>query len=479
VACQADEILLQENGQIMLMGLGGEELYLAGMLEKIGAQADFVQVGKYKGAEEPLTRRGPSEEWNENIDMLLDDLYAQALERIGRRRGLSRDEVEAAMRESWTLSDQELVERKLVDRTVPRDLRAATAPSLGQGFFWDDEMGRESGNALKANNPLALFQMLFNPQSARSTKPQLAIVYAIGPIASGESQLEGAFTSETIGSRTIARAMLRAAQRDQVKGVLLRLDSPGGSALASEVIWQAVHTCAQRKPVYISLGGIAASGGYYIASAGTRVYASPSTILGSIGVVGGKITFGGTYEKLGVSVYRRHRGPIAGMFNSVEPFTKEQRKLIRKSMQNTYDLFLQRIREGRGKQIGNVSDIAQGRVFTGRQAVNNGMIDKTDNLETALADLAKAANLEEGEYDLIRLPERITFPEFLQQALTNAQGPPNLPAQVKVSSLPLLQAAKKVMGEQRWRAVSRTMTGLLLMQEEPVLTLMPSALVVD
>lgn len=473
LASSADLILLQHKGEVRMTGVAVEEMYLAGMLEKIGAKADFVQIGKYKGASEAMMRTGPSEAWSQNFDALLDDLYEQIIGRIAENRDMSRAEVEELLAKSWTMTDVDFLRKRVIDRITDRDLIDVTEVEFGDGFTWDDTLGL-GGGAVKINNPMMLFGMLFKEADTRTSRPTIAVVHANGPIHSGESSRgQGMFDSESIGSTTMVEALGQARDDDNVKGVILRIDSPGGSALASEIIWQAVRDLGETKPVYISIGSMAASGGYYIACAGDEVYLNDSSIVGSIGVVGGKIVLGGLYEWAGINIHRRSRGPMGDIFNSVEPFTPDQRTTIRESMQIIYDQFIQRVTIGRGSRLPDVGSVAEGRLFTGRQAVENGMADKLGGVESAMADMTDELGLEADGYDVIHLPPAMSLQTFLN-SMFGVRSPAVSAQQTPV----MIQTAKRVLGPQAWPAVSAALEGLLLLRDEPVLTLMPNAIII-
>jgi len=473
LASAADMVLLQHKGEVRLNGISVEEMYLGGTLEKIGAKADLVQIGKYKGASEQMMRTGPSEAWSENFDALLDDIYGQIIERIAENRGVTRDQAEQWIADSWTMTDTDYLRKRIVDRVTDRDLVEVTEIEFGDSFLWDDTLGF-GGGEVQINNPMMLFSLLFKESNTYTSRPTVAIVHATGPIHSGKSSVgSGMFESESIGSSTMVEALGHARDDDNIKGVVIRINSPGGSALASEIIWQAVRDVGEVKPVYISIGGMAASGGYYIACAGDEVYLSPGSIVGSIGVVGGKIVLGGLYDWAGIGIHRRARGPLGDIFNSVDPFTESQRTMIRRSMQNVYDQFLDRVRLGRGSRLTNINQVVEGRLFTGRQAIENGLADKLGGVEVALADMTDELGLAEDDYDIIHLPPAMSLHTFLNDVF-GAQAPvaqsPEAPT--------IIATLKQLLGPRAWPAVSSAAQGLMLLQHEPVLTLMPNALIV-
>ncbi|MEQ9460153.1 MAG: signal peptide peptidase SppA [Phycisphaeraceae bacterium] len=465
IASHADIIALQSKGVLMLHGLHTEEMYLAGLLERMGIEADFMQVGRYKGADEALTRKAPTPFWDENMDGLLDDLYDQIIEHIATRRDLTAEQVEALMRDSWLLSDTQLVRRGAIDEITSRDMEAVIVKTFGNDITWDDQLG--SSSAKMPENPFVLFQMLFREQKTKTEGPTLAIIHARGPIHMGESSVDdGQFSDDSIGHNTLIDAFRDAQEDDNIKGVVLRIDSPGGSAIASDVIWQAVRETGETKPVFVSVGRLAASGGYYIACAGDEIYVEAPSIVGSIGVVSGKIHLAGLYEKLDLGVTVRSRGPMADMFASDRPFTPAERHTMLAFMERIYDQFVDRIRTGRGERLIRIDQVAEGRLFTGRQATENGLADRLGGLEIALSDLASDLNLTEGEYDVINLPEPLSFQDFMQQAFGVSSPATQL-------TLPAL--ARNLLGD-RWSNVGPIIQGAMLLQREPALLLMPVAI---
>lgn len=496
LGCSADMILLQHGGHLELTGLAMEEIYLGGLLEKIGVRADLVQVGRFKGGREPLTEKGPSRGWSENIEGVLDDLYEQILERIVRGRGLSRAEAERAVGEAWLLSDRELVERGLVDRLVSRDLRGVTEEVFGRDFEWE-RWGGERGRGGGADSPFAVLQMLFREVRRPISRPSIALIRASGPITGGRSRVggmeAGLFGIGTVGSQTISQALREAEENELIRGVVIRVDSPGGSALASEAIWQAIYQLregrgvgegggseksepmegAGGKPVYVSIDSMAASGGYYIASAADRIYAAPSALVGSIGVVGGKLVLGGLYEKLGLGVYRRSRGPMGDPFNSVEPFTYAQRLAVEGAMRRTYEQFLDRVKRGRGERLpeGRLAEIGEGRLFTGRMAKEKGLVDEVGGLERAIADLAERVGLKEGEYDVVELPPPMSLAEYLDSLLGVSGGWIEEPRLWKEAGG--WAWGMGWLGGRDRRQALEVLWGLSLLEREPVLALWP------
>ncbi len=471
LACSADTILLQRKGEVWMFGFGVEEIYLVGLLDKLGMQADLVQVGEFKGAEEPWTRTGPSDAWNQNIDALLNDLYGQVVGRIAERRGMSDDEVEQVFADSLLMSDTDYVQRRVIDQLTDRDLIEATELAYGDEFEWDETMGGP-GDTARVDNPFAMFRMLFQEPKTQVRRQSIALINAAGPIHSGESAYgEGLFGGENIGSQTMVEVLGDVRDNDLIKGAVIRLDSPGGSAIASEMIWQAIREVGETKPVFVSVGSMAASGGYYIACGADEVFVVPHSIVGSIGVVGGKIILGGLYDKIGVAVHRRSRGPLADMFNSVTVFTPQQRTVLEAALNRIYAQFTQRILLGRGNRIGDIDAVARGRLFTGKQAVQNGLADRIGDLDDALTAMAEQLDLEPGTYDVVTMPPPMSLAEFLEKTFDLRSRP----VAVQVG---MIEAARSVLGPDVWRSARSVLNGLMLLRHEPVLVLLPTVIVI-
>src|SRR5262249_25111613 len=236
-----------------------------------------------------------------------------------------------------------------------------------------------------------LFALLGLKPRKRVAGPHLALLYAVGEVVDGRGGIGSAY--EEIASGRLAPAIRAAGADDDVKAIVLRVDSPGGSALASEVIWNAVHEAAAKKPVVVSMGALAASGGYYISVGAGKVFAQPDTLTGSIGVVGGKIVIGPALEKIGVHAEELGRGKRSMLFSPVRRWSDDERAAVRADMEATYALFKGRVAAGRGLDGKKVEDSAQGRVFTGAEAKKRGLVDELGGLEDALAAARTQAKL--------------------------------------------------------------------------------------
>ena len=250
--------------------------------------------------------------------------------------------------------------------------------------------------------------MLGGKETKRAgTKPEIAVVYAVGAIIEGKSETS-MFGSTTLGSTTLIAALKKADDDPNVEAIVLRIDSPGGSATASDLIWR--ETQRIKKPIIASMGDVAGSGGYYIAMGAKKIYAAPGTLTGSIGVIGGKLVTGGLYDKLGMHTEVISRGANSGALSSNQPFTPEERKVWISVLEETYHQFVSKAAEGRKMTYNKLQELAQGRVYAGVTAKKLGLIDELGTLDDALAAAKKAAGLKpDAEVNLLVLPESKTF----------------------------------------------------------------------
>lgn len=481
LASAGNTIALQNKGTVELTGMHIEEMYLAGLMEKVGIQPNFIQIGKYKGAADQITRKGPSKAWSENMDGLLDDMYNATLHRIAKGRDQSIKTIEKMMEQSWTLDDQGLVKAGIVDHLCGQDLIEVTESAFGDEFVWDTEMGQPLGAdpmaAAMAANPMMMIAALMQDPVTQTTGPTIQVIHANGAIISGDSAYgDGGFGgSEAIGSRTINAMLDDALYDDNVKGVVLRLDSPGGSALASEVMWQAIRAFGEEKPIVCSIGGMAASGGYYIASACDDIFIEPRSIIGSIGVVAGKLNLKGLYDLVGIGVHTRSRGPNASLLSSVSNFTDQEKKKLTASMDMVYQQFRNRVATGRGKRLKHLDAVDEGMLFTGTQAVKSGMADQIGGLDEAIAHLAEQAELETGSYTVMELPHPVSLATYFEEIFSDGSLPFGLSSPEHTATL---QAVKTLVGDHAWQQIMRSIHGITLLRDEQVLLLMPQPIVV-
>jgi protease-4 len=383
VMTACDSVGLAPLGTVMLAGPTAMPVHLKPAMDRLGVTADFLHVGAFKGAAEPLTRDAPSPEMLETMNAILDQRYASMLGMLETSRRLSRAEAAAIIDEGMLPAPRALA-TKAVDVVEPFE---AFRQRLA-GDAWR-EVGLEADPAA---DPQAAMMKLMSavglapPVTAH--EPHVALFYAVGDVVDGAG--DGVLGArEQIASHTVIAALRRLAADDMVKAVVLRIDSGGGSALASELIWHELAALKAKKPVIVSMSDVAASGGYYIAAPADMIFAMPDTLTGSIGVVGGKLAPGGALDQLGVKTYPMGRGKRATMFSSLGPWSSDERAAMQAMMQETYDVFVSRVAAGRGKTAADIQPIAQGRVWVGTEAKRLGLVDALGGLDDALAEAGR------------------------------------------------------------------------------------------
>lgn len=409
LASACDEIVMPEAGMVLIPGVQLEIAYYKDLLEKIGVEADMLHVGDSKGAAEPLMRRNMSDAVRRNLTALVDDLYDQMLTTIAADRELQIEEVRKVVDEGL-LTANDAKKAGLIDRVEYFDefRQHLSEEYKADKLVYVVNYGKQEIDT-DFSGPMGmmkLFQSILGASTSgdAATGPKIALVYAVGPIMSGKS--ESGLSSSTMGSDTIVEALHKANNDKDVKAIVLRINSPGGSALASDLIWRA--TQAIDKPIIASMSDVAASGGYYIAMGADKIYAEPGTITGSIGVVGGKVAINGLYKKLGITTDAIRRGNNSTIFSIQEKFSEGERKVVEHMMQDVYRLFTSKAAEGRKMDLKNLEGLAGGQVYTGRIAKRNGLIDEVGSLKDAFQAAKIAGGLDpEKKYQLLVLPEPV------------------------------------------------------------------------
>jgi protease-4 len=406
VLAACEQIGLSPLGDVIVSGPAAMPVHLKGLLAKLGVEADFLHVGAYKGAAEPLTRDAPSDEMKETIGAILDRAYATMVETIAKDRGLTADAVEGLIDEAL-FSAEAAKQAKLVDEvaTFEQFRQQVTA-----GAAWTRLQVEPKADPMTSMFKLARFFGVM--PAGRPRGEHLAVVHAVGNVIDGDG-------GGTLGARgEIASATLVAALRtltadDDVKAVVLRIDSGGGSARASELIWHAVGELAAKKPVVVSMSDVAASGGYYIAAGATKIYALDDTLTGSIGVVGGKLAPAAGLADLGVTTFPMGRGKRATMMASLGAWSPDERAVVQKSMEDVYDTFLERVAAGRKMTKDAVGKIAAGRVWTGADARKLGLVDEIGGIDAAIAEARKLGGLDDDAVVEV-YPADPTLRDFIQ-----------------------------------------------------------------
>ncbi len=349
LALACDEICMPEGGWLMLVGMRMEVSFYKDLFDKIGVKADMLHMGDYKGAAEPFTRTSLSEPNKKQLNSLLDDRFENGLvAHVAKTRGLTADQVKKLIDEG-PYTARAALKAKLIDRVAyPETFKDSFKTVLkNEKIILTKNYAQAKSKELNLDNPFALFsELLSSPKTKKSKEPKVAVIYATGAIVTGKSGVS-MLGGESCGSTTMIEAIRQAEEDDTVKAIVLRVDSPGGSALASDLIWNELKHC--KKPVIASMSDVAASGGYYISMAAKKIYAEPGTITGSIGVVGGKLTLGGLYDKIGITTETLSRGANANILSTTHPFSESEKKAFLAMMRDIYDQFLDKAVEGRKK----------------------------------------------------------------------------------------------------------------------------------
>ena len=465
LATGANHVCMLEGGEIMVPGVGMEVTFYKGLMDKLGVKADYVQIGEYKGADEEYTRAEASEELKGELNKLTGALYEQIVDGISSHRKLPKSQVQKLI-DQTIVTGQAAKDDGFVDELVDEDgLRPLLKKAMGNDIDLLNDFGRPAREAVDMSNPFALVSSLMRRSEPPSDKPAVAIIYAAGVITDGEAE-GGLFSEAGVGSDNIRKAFRVALRDPNIKSVVVRIDSPGGSALASEVMWQAARHCADKKPVVVSVGSMAASGGYYLASAGDKIYADPSAIVGSIGVVGGKFVLKDLFDKLGVHTETFSKGKNAGLFSMSQPWSDRQRTMVTTWMKQTYEQFTRRVMKTRGDKIKDIDKVARGRIFLADQAKELGMVDEIGGVEEAIACAADKAGLKQGQYDVRILPQPKTLGDILMGGGADAATP--IRPQIELKD-PMLQAFSPILR----RTFGREMQMIQLLQDRPVVLVAP------
>ena len=381
VASVADAIYIPPVSQLNLVGLRAELTYYTGTMEKVGIRADLVRIGKYKQAPEAYTRKAASKEGREDTNQLLDDLYSQFVGSIAEGRNLSPDSV-------MVLIDQ-----------GPFTSQEALSLSLVDGLSYHDNLH----DGILRSLPEISFRHYQSDTLANDGWPRvpvIAVVVADGDVIDSERSGNVLGGGQKVTPAGMAAALEKVGQKSDVKGVIWRVNSPGGVALAGERIYHSVDKISQRKPFVVSMSNVAASAGYYVSIPGQRLFADPGTITGSIGIYGGKVDLSGLYKKIDLGKELFTRGKSAGMLSTIKPFTDEERTRYYSQLQAFYDHFVGLVAEDRGLSIDSVDAVSRGRVWTGRKALEIGLIDELGGLRQALEYTAGSLGLDDYRVEI-------------------------------------------------------------------------------
>ena len=397
IATAADKIFLAPAGDLYVNGFAAEAMFYKGSLDKLGIEAEVIQIGpKYKNAPDQYTKKEMGEGQTEVVNAVLDEYFRHFTSAIAESRKKPVDEVKTIV-DNAPYHASQAKEIGLIDGASTEEEVYAELKS---------ELGYSEDEELKTIRTGA-YRDIPSDSLGLNNGERVAVIFASGGITLGSSS-DTFFGGQTVGSDTVVKAVNDAADDRSIKAIILRIDSPGGSALASDQMWHAIDSAKRKgKPVVVSMSDVAASGGYYIATNANRIVAEPTTITGSIGVFMGKPVVKGFYDWLGITNQYTMRGKNAGIFRETEKWTPEERaKMEDQTNRIYYEDFLPKVADGRNMDVEKANSIAQGRVWTGTQAKENGLIDEFGGLEKAVAIAKELANLPEDK-DV----RRVVFPE--------------------------------------------------------------------
>ena len=382
VATACERVFVSPTGDLFLNTFAAEVMFFRGALDKLGIYPDVLQIGKYKNAPDQFTRKDMTKEHREVVNAIVDDLFNRFVNTVAEARKKSPDEVRELV-DSAPLSAENALAANLIDGASYRD-QVENELKKRLGYKDEDELRITKAETYKE----------ISPESVGVNKgDRIAVIYASGAIGGGRSN-DGTRGEQSVGSDTLVKAINDARKDKTIKAIVLRVDSPGGTAYASDTIWHAIEEAKKKKPVVVSMGDVAASGGYYIACNANRIVAEPSTYTGSIGIFAGKPVMKGFYDWLGISTEYVMRGKTSGMFRETEKFTPEERAKLEGVIKKMYyDEFVPKVAQGRGRDREYIDSIGQGRVWTGAQAKEKGLVDEFGGLDRAIDVARELANI--------------------------------------------------------------------------------------
>ncbi len=389
LASVADSVYLTPTGLLQWTGLRSQVMFFKGTLDKLGLNPQILRHGEYKSAVEPFIEEEMSDASREQVLTYLSSIWQAILEGVSGSRNIDIERLDQIAEGLLVRSDETAVEHGFVDRLVYRDEVISILKDL---------TGTDDDDDLKVVNISQYTKVPKPRESRRLPKEKLAVVYAEGTINIGEGG-----GAQTIGADRISRALREARRDTTIKAIVFRVNSPGGSALASEIIWREVDLAAREKPVIVSMGDVAASGGYYVAAPATRIVASPQTITGSIGVFGILLDASDFLnDKLGITVDVAKTNQFADIGSFHRSMTPGEREILQQGVEDVYLTFAERVARGRDMEVSQVDEIGQGRVWSGHDAMEIGLIDEFGGLNKAIELAAKEAELD--VYRVVSLP---------------------------------------------------------------------------
>jgi protease-4 len=428
----ANHFTLMPEGDVSFSGLYAESMYFKGLLDKAGVVADVIHIGDFKSFGEQYYRTGPSDFAKQQQEELIGGIFDQIVTKVSDGRKVPVEKVRSLI-DLGTFSPQQAKEAGLVDDLKHRTDFSAAVRGAYEGADFDHEYALPDLDGPEITGMFDIFKLMFQADKSKAGKSDYVAVVS----------LDSDISNETIAP--VRKEILKLIKDQNAKALVFRVDSPGGSALASEVLWEATDEWkATGRPFIVSMGGVAASGGYYVSAGADRIFAEEGTITGSIGVVGMKLVLGGAMEKIGITTHATQRGARAGAMSMSKPYTEEETKMVRDSMLAVYGTFKKRIESGRGPRLkGELEAMAGGRVYTGTRALELGLVDELGGLGEAIAYAADKAGVD---------PESAKLSPEPKSALEGLFARPEKPAddeivRMGVRTSPVKEAVMATLGD--------------------------------
>jgi len=398
LASVADLIVSHPLGDVIIPGMYSRISFVKGTLQKLGIEAEYERVGKYKNAPEILTEDSLSPAYREVVNSVLDDYYGYFLDATAKSRNFTKEEFKKKINYGFFTADSAKREGLIDTFAYADNLDSVLAVKLGK---------------IRQVSERSYLNRTFHKSNWVEPSNKLAVIYATGSIAQGESGTDPLSGDMTIGSNTISRAIKKTRQDKSVKAIILRVDSPGGDGFASDLIWRELELAKKSKPVIVSMGPVAASGGYYISCNSDKIFALPTTITGSIGVFNLKLVLAGLYDKIGMKNEVMKRGEHADAMSGNRKYTEEEQQIMQKWVEDFYAQFINKVAKGRNKTYEFIDSIAQGRVWTGNQAKTIGLVDTLAGFFAAIDYAKEKTKIKEVKMEFLPKPRSGFFGPML------------------------------------------------------------------
>ncbi|MCK5832483.1 signal peptide peptidase SppA [bacterium] len=418
----ADSVFMPPPSDFILLGMAIMPMFYAGTAEKVGVGFDVIQIGDYKGAAEMFTQKGFTPPLRENYTSLLDDLYQNWIVKVAQRRDITQEQLRAIV-DKGTFEAEEGFEIGLID-----------------GILYPQEYKDKMLSLVEDNDERIVSVSRYkSSKSFLSGKQKIAVIYCLGNIHSGESKDNPFKSNFSIGDETFMEAIDDAADDDNIEAIVLRVNSPGGSALASDFLWKSIIDAKEKKPVLVSMGGVAASGGYYISMPADSIFCSEGTITGSIGVIFMKFNIEELMTKVGITVDTITRGSLADDFSLHKPMDPEAYDAFRRSTLAIYSDFTSKAAAGRGLELDSLLKLAEGRIWTGNQAVANHLADRIASLSEVIDIAANMVSIPEEELGIVVYPKEKSFFKMAFEIYSgSAVGKLELPKEIENAFQPYI-----------------------------------------